>query len=170
MKRRSILTAAMMLLAGTPSIATAQVPPRLKDAIVGSWSLVSLHATRPDGTAAMPYGPRATGTALFERNGRFTLILINPGIAKFASNDRERPTPAEAVAAATGSIAMFGSYAINGVDRTVILHLEASSYPNDTGTDQTRVVKSIAENQLVLVTPPSPNGAATVELVFERIE
>jgi hypothetical protein len=171
MRRRLILAAGLLLLlADAQSVATAQAPPRLKDAIVGSWSLVSLRATRPDGSAAMPYGSRATGTVLFERNGRFTLILVNPDVPKFASNDGERPSPAEAVAAATGSTAMFGNYSINGVDRTVMLHVEASSYPNDNNTNQTRVVKSISETELVLTNPASPNSSTNSELVFKKVE
>ena len=170
MDRRRILAALILALtAGTASVATAQ-PARLKDAIVGSWALVSMRGTRPDGGIAMPYGPRAAGTMWFDHNGRFGIILINPDIPKFASNDREKPTPAEAMAAATGSNALFGSYAVDGAARTVTLHVEASSYPNYNGTDQTRVVKSIDANQLVLVNPASPNGGAAVELVLRRIE
>jgi hypothetical protein len=172
MRRRSILAAGagLVLAAAAVSGASAQAPPRLKDAIIGSWALVSFHATRPDGSAAAPYGPRAAGTALFERNGRFTLILVNSDIPRFASNDREKPTSAEAMAAASGSTAMFGSYSVNGVDRSVIMHVEASSYPNDSGTDQTRLVKAISETALVLVAPASPNGGATTELTFKKIE
>jgi hypothetical protein len=172
MKLRSILAAAIMLAlaAGSMSGALAQ-PARLKDAILGDWALVSLRATRADGSAGVPpYGPRAIGNALFERNGRFAVVLISPDIPKYASSDREKPTPAEAAAAAIGSYAIIGSYTVNGADRTVILHVDASSYPNDNGTAQTRVVKFISETGLVLVNPTSPNGGAAMELAFKKIE
>jgi hypothetical protein len=169
MGRRIIpaIMATLSLVMAVAHDATAQ-PARLKDAIVGSWSLVSLRAIRPDGSIATPYGPRAAGTAWFDPKGRFGIILINPDIPKYASN--ERPTPAEALAVATGSDALFGTYSVNGADRTVTLHVAASSYPNDNGTDQTRLVKSIGENALVLNVPASPNGGAAVELVFNRVE
>ena len=167
-RRFTVAVAAVLpfLLMTTP-IARAQ-PARLKDAIVGSWALVSLRSTRPDGGAAMPYGPYAAGTAWFDPKGRFGIILVNPDIPKYASS--QRPAPAEAMAVATGSNALFGTYAIDGAARTVILHIAASSYPNDNGTDQTRVVKSIGENQLILDIPALPNGGAAVELVFNRVE
>ena len=108
--------------------------------------------------------------AAYDKNGPAinSIILVNPDIPKYASS--QRPTPAEAMAVATGSNALFGTYAIDGAARTVILHIAASSYPNDNGTDQTRVVKSIGENQLILDIPALPNGGAAVELVFNRVE
>jgi hypothetical protein len=169
MGRRPILTIMAILslaVAITPD-AFAQ-PARLKDAIVGSWTLVSLRSTRPDGSVAMPYGPRAAGTAWFDEKGRFGIILINPDIPKFAA--AQRPTPAEAMAVATGSDALFGTYSVDGAARTLLLHVAASSYPNDTGTDQTRVVKSIGETDLVLDIPASASGGAAVELVLKRVE
>jgi hypothetical protein len=170
MERRSILAAgvALALSARTIPGALAQ-PARLKEAIVGDWMLLSLGATRADGSAATPYGPRAMGTAQFEPGGRFAIILINPDIPKFASNDREKPTPAEALTAATGSTAIYGTYSINSADRTLLLHVEASSYPNYNGTDQSRVVKSISETELVLVSPATPNSGATVQLTFKKV-
>jgi hypothetical protein len=158
----------LALAVGSISGALAQ-PSRLKDAIVGDWALVSLRATRSDGSAAMPpYGLHAMGDALFERNGRFAMVLINPDIPKYASNDCQKPTPAEA--AATGSNAIIGSYTANGADRTIILHIDASSYPNDNSTNQTRLVKFISETDLVLVNPASPNGEAAMELTFKKIQ
>jgi hypothetical protein len=167
MTRYAPAALALVLGIGLSPGAIAQ-PARLKDAVVGSWTLVSLRAIRPDGGVAMPYGPRAAGTAWFDQRGRFGIILINPDIPKFASN--ERPTAAEAMAVATGSDALFGTYSVDGAARTVVLHVVASSYPNDNGTDQTRMVKSIGENQLVFDIPVSPNGGTAVELVFNRVE
>jgi hypothetical protein len=162
----AIMATLSLLFATTPN-AFAQ-PAQLKDAILGSWTLVSMRATRPDGSVATPYGPRAVGTAWFDPKGRFGVILINPDIPKYASTDR--PTPAEAMAVATGSDALFGAYTVDGVKRTVTLRVEASSYPNDNGTDQTRVVKSIGESELVLDIPASPNGGTTIELTFKRVK
>jgi Lipocalin-like domain len=107
MGRRLILaiTATLLVVIAITSNALAQ-PARLKDAIVGSWLLVSLSATRPDGAVVMPYGPHPVGTMSFSQSGRFVIVLINPDIPKYASNDRGKPTPAEAMAIAAGSNAL----------------------------------------------------------------
>jgi hypothetical protein len=171
MGRRLILaiTATLLAVIAITSNALAQ-PARLKDAIVGSWLLVSLSATRPDGAVVMPYGPHPVGTMSFSQSGRFVIVLINPDIPKYASNDRGKPTPAEAMAIAAGSNALLGSYTVDGAARTVTLHVEASSYPNDDGTDQVRVVKSISDTGMVLAIPASPNGGTAAELVLKRAE
>jgi hypothetical protein len=171
MGRRLILAivATLLLLIAIIPNATAQ-PARLKDAIVGSWVLVSLRVTRPDGAVVTPYGPQPAGSMSFAHSGRFVIVLINPDIPKYASNDRSKPTAAEALAIAAGSNALLGSYTVDGAARTVTLHVEASSYPNDTGTDQVRAVKSISDTEMVLTIPASPNGGAAAELVWKRAE
>jgi hypothetical protein len=169
MTRCVFASLALVLTLVTPPPGIAQ-PAMLKDAILGSWVLVSARGARPDGGATAPYGPRAAGTMWFDQKGRFGIILINPDLPKFTSNDRDKPAPAEALAAATGSNALFGSYTVDGAKRTVTLHVEASNYPNDNGTNQVRVVKSIDDKQLVLDNTPPPNGGAIVELTLRRVE
>jgi Lipocalin-like domain len=166
MTRRSTLAMAItaLLLLGIAPPAVAQ-QETLKNQLVGSWALVSTRTTRPDGTIYGPYGSHETGTLIFEQNGRFALILVNPDIPKYVSNNREMPTPDEALAAAKGSFAFFGSYSVNETDRTFVFHIEASSYPNFNGTDQKRIVKAINQDQLVFENLAPPNGGATLELI-----
>jgi hypothetical protein len=140
----------------------------LQNQLIGSWSLVSTRTTRPDGSVYAPYGPHETGTLVFERNGQFALILINPDIPKYASNNREQPTSEEALAAAKGSFAFFGTYSVNEPDRTFVFHVKASSFPNFNGTDQKRIVKSITADELVFQNMAPPNAGARVELIYRR--
>ena len=169
-RRYALAVAAVLaLLSATPLTAIAQ-PARLKDAIVGQWTLISLRVTRPDGAVATPYGPHPAGTMSFAQSGRFVIVLINPDIPKFASGDRNKPTPAEAMAVAAGNNALLGSYTVDGAARAVTLHVEASSYPNDVGTDQVRMVKSISDTEMILTIPASPNGGVAAELVLKRAE
>lgn len=171
MSRHSILTMTIMapLFLGIAVSAVAQ-QETLKNQLVGSWALVSTRTTRPDGSIYGPYGSNEKGILIFERNGRFAGILVNPDIPKFASNNRELPTPAEAVAAVTGSFALFGSYSVSEQDRTFVFHVEASSYPNFNGTDQKRIVKALTANELVFTNLAPPNAGTRVELVYRRID
>ena len=79
MDRRSAMTLTIIasLSIGMQWPAVAQQGP-LKDQLIGSWTLDSTRTTRPDGSVYGPYGPHETGTLIFERNGRFAIILINP--------------------------------------------------------------------------------------------
>jgi hypothetical protein len=66
------------MLAGLIQPANAQ-STGLKDQLVGSWTLVSLRTSRPDGSTDEPYGSDGKGTLIFDRNGGFALILLNGG-------------------------------------------------------------------------------------------
>ena len=172
-RRRSLAAAVAMaapLLLGLRSTAMAQ-QDTLQNQLVGSWALISIRTTRPDGSVYGPFGPQETDTLLFERNGRFALILINPDTPKYAVNNRENPTSQEAMATAKASFDFFGSYSVNEPDHTFVFHVEASSFPNFAGTDQKRVIKSLTPSELVFVnfTPPD-GGGNTVKLTYRRIE
>ena len=169
MNRRGMLTmtiiAPLYLGIAAPAVAQQEL---LKDQLVGSWALVSTRTTRPDGSIYGPYGPHEKGILIFERNGRFALILVNPDISKFTSNNREQPTSEEALATTKGSFAFFGAYSVNEADRTFVFHIEASSYPNFNGTDQKRIVKSVTANELVFQNLAPPNAGVRVELIYRR--
>ena len=171
MKRRQLWAAlaATALIPGLAPLAFAQ-PETLKDHLVGSWTLVSTRTTRADGSVYGPYGPHEKGSLIFDRKGQFALILVNPDVPKFQSNNRERPTADEAVAAMKGSFAFFGSYSVNEADRTFVFHVEASSFPNFNGTNQKRIVKSLTANQLVFVNDTPPNAGARAELIYRRAD
>jgi hypothetical protein len=169
MIRRGILFAmAALPLFFTDDSAGAQANS-VGEQLIGSWALVSTRTTRVDGSVYGPYGPHETGTLIFERDGRFALILIDPDVPKFSSNNRETPTTDEALAAAKGSFAFFGNYTVNETDRTFVFHIEASSFPNFNGTDQKRLVESISASELTFVNLVPPNGGAKARLIFRRL-
>jgi len=88
MNRSTTLALSTMALLGLgvalPSVAVAQTA---KD-LVGTWTNVKNVNVRTDGSRVDVFGPRGTGLAIFESNGRFAIININPDTPKFASNNR----------------------------------------------------------------------------------
>src|SRR5260221_214346 len=95
--RASVMSAMAMLglVVTLPSTADAQTANDL----VGTWTNVSNINIRQDGSRVPVFGPKGTGLAIFESNGRFAIININPDTPKFASNNRAQGTPAENKAA-----------------------------------------------------------------------
>src|SRR5437879_13230215 len=73
--------------------------------LVGTWSNVSNVNVRQDGSRVDIFGPKGTGLAMFDANGRFAIININPETPKFASNNRPKGTTEENKAAEMGTIA-----------------------------------------------------------------
>jgi len=154
------ITLALLCAAAThsPGVAVAQTARDL----VGTWTAVSNINIRPDGTRATVFGPKGTGLAIFESNGRYAIINLNPDVAKFASNNRAQGTAAENKAAVEGSIAHYGTDTFDAATKVVNLKVEGSTYPNWTGTEQKRTIINFAGDDLKWSVAASIGGTAEV--------
>ena len=59
------------------------------------------------------------------------------------SSDRLKTTPEENKAVAHGVLSYFGTYAVSEAAKTLTLHIERSSFPNQNGIDGKRVITSL---------------------------
>jgi Lipocalin-like domain len=159
MNRRNILNLAAITSLGLAMLPGSAVAQSAKD-LVGSWTAVSVDA----------YGPNPKGSLIFEANGRFSLQLMRADLPKYASNNRTQGTPAEYKITVEGSISYFGTYSVSGTD--LMLHVEGSTFPNWTGTDQKRVNLAVTADELKY-TNPTPSGGpagAAIPLVWKRLK
>lgn len=146
----SIATAGFALfLAATPALAA--------DDITGTWTLVS-SVTEKDGKRTDQFGTGPKGMLVLDRGGRFSLTIIGPNLPKFASGNRAAGTPEETQAVVSSSIAMLGTYAYDAAAKTLVFHVESSTFPNWNGTDQKRLVSVLSEGELRYVTPTASSG------------
>ena len=169
MYRRSILSISAMTVLGlalAPSSAISQQKP-LKEQIVGSWTYASADTVRPDGIRVPTWGPNPAGLWMFGSDGRYISLTGRAGVPRFASNSRTTGTPEENKAAVQGSIAQFGRYTINEAEHTITLNIEYSSYPNWTGTQQTRPF-TIAGDELKYTVPTASAGDGRGEVALKR--
>jgi len=74
--------------------------------LVGSWTLISVTVNR-GGDEIDPFGPNPKGTMMFDRNGRFSIVVTRSELPKFASNNREMGTPEENKAISPGEHRLF---------------------------------------------------------------
>jgi Lipocalin-like domain len=136
--------------------------------LVGTWSWVSVEITRPDGTKYQAFGANPKGFVIFDSNGRFAYLLSRPDRPKFAANNREQGTPEENKAAVLGTLAYSGTYEVS--DKTLIFHVEASSYPNAEGVDQKRTI-TVTGDELRWINPaPTVAGGGTANTVLRRVK
>ena len=75
-------------------------------------------------------------------------------------------TPDENKAAVHGSIGTFGTYTVDEASKSFTVRFEASSYPNNTGIEQTRPF-TITGDDLKITNPASSAGGQT-ELIYKR--
>ena len=133
--RSSITAAAILALASTTS-SHGVFAQNLKEQLVGTWSLSQLHAVTWDDDSRNPFGNNPEGRLIFERSGRVICVIIGTDRPKFALGDRLSGTPEENKAAVQSTQAFYGTYKVNEDDRTVIFHVDRSSFPNWDGTEQ----------------------------------
>jgi glucose/arabinose dehydrogenase len=138
--------------------APAAPPKSMKEAIVGSWSLLIDDAVKPDGTHAPNFGPNPEGVAMFGADGHFAVAIMRAGRPKFASNSRATGTADENKAVVAGSNAFFGSYTLNEADKTLTLRVEGSTFPNLEGTTQKRTITSLTAGDELTWTNPATKG------------
>ena len=144
MSKRFAATVFAMPLVGLAIIGSTATAQTAQD-FVGTWTLISNINTQPDGSKVDVFGPKGTGMAIFEPNGHFVMIVINPETPKFASNIRTRGTPEEYKAAVLGGTSFYGTYSIS--NKVVTLKVEGSTDPNWIGTEQKRDVSAFARDE-----------------------
>jgi len=152
-------------LSAAPIAAAAQ-GLSLKDQLVGTWIYVSSTGRREDGSEVER--PSLQGAVIYLASGRFHFINTRTDLPKFASNEPTRPSPEEAMAIASGSIAYAGTYTVDEASRTIHASIETSTFPNLVGApDQRRIVTFISEIEMRFTNPRTPAGV-TLEFVWRR--
>ena len=156
MNRRSLMSISAATALGLALLAGNAVAQSAKD-LVGTWTPVSVEA----------FGPNPKGNLTFDANGRFSLQLLRADLKKVAANKRDLGTSQENEAIVHGSISYYGSYTMSGTE--LVLHVEASSFPNWSGTDQKRTNVILTADQLTYTNPaPSVGPATPTILVWKR--
>jgi len=166
MIRRHILSlSAIAALALLPNGAHAQ-QKSLKEQIVGAWTFVSSVNTRPDGSKYDAWGTNPKGTTIYDGNGHFAFMLMRSDLPKTA--DRSKTTPEQGKAVAEGSIAYYGTYTVDEASKTVILHVDGSTFSAFNGTDQKRIIKSITPDQMNTLNPATSESGVAADTIYKR--
>ena len=170
MSRRSVIrlsTIAALGLAMLSGSATAQ-QKTLKEQVAGTWLLASAETTNADGSKMLPFGPNPKGILVLDANGHYVSLNVSSSLPKVASNNRMTETSDENKAITQGSLASYGTYTVNEAEKMVVLHLDASTFPNWAGTEQKRPIKSVSADELVYTNPAPTTGAGATILTFKR--
>src|SRR5580658_9234995 len=141
-------TALFCLAVGLSTSASLAQQKSLKEQLIGTWTLVSSDQVRPDGSRLKQFGADPKGINVFDANGRFFIMIASADNSQIASNDPRSTKAEESGALIVESIAYYGTYTVDEAERFIMLHLEASTFPNQIGTDQKRTVTSLTANEL----------------------
>jgi lipocalin-like protein len=142
-----------------------------KDALVGTWKLVSATDTTDKGEVKDAYGQNPTGFITYTADGRMMAIITNDGRKPLSIRDWVAAPAEERAEAFATLVAYAGSYTLNG-DK-VIHHVQASWIQNSVNTDLARTIVKLQDNRITLRTGAFFKGGVQIakeELVFERMK
>lgn len=168
MWRTFVRSSALVLLGLTllPSSAVSK-EKSLREQLVGTWKIVRVNNTRPDGSIKQIFGPSPKGIAVFDARGNTVIVLMRSGRPKFAANNRDLGTPDEFKTTVQGTHAYFGTYSVIEEDKTLVFHVEGNTFPNQEGVDTKRLI-SFSGDEFTWITPkPSVGGKS--EAVWKRV-
>jgi Lipocalin-like domain len=173
MNRRTTLalgtTALLCLAAGLSASDSLAQEKSLKEQLVGTWTLVSSDQVLPDGRKLKQFGANPKGINVFDANGRFFLMVASADNTKIASKDPSSKNSQEEGGLIVESIAYYGTYTVNEAEKVVFLHLDASTFPNQIGTDQKLTITSLTADELKYSNPAAIFGVQ-VHQVWKRAE
>jgi hypothetical protein len=139
MNRHTICNLGVVIAVGLallPNSATSQ-QRSLKEQLIGSWAIVSNDNVAPDGTKRQIFGPNPKGLFVFDADGRYVLVVVNPDRPKFKGASRLDGTPEENKAAIAGTVASFGTWSLEEATNTLVTKAEGDLFPNAEGSGPT---------------------------------
>ena len=139
----------------------------LKEQLVGTWTLVSSDQVLPDGSKLKQFGANPKGINVFDANGRFFVMIASADNLQIASIGSKTNSDEDGLM--VESIAYYGTYTVNEDVTVISLHLDASTFPNQVGTDQKRTITSLTANELKYSSPAAISGVQ-VHQVWKRAE
>lgn len=141
---------------------------RIKDRLIGTWSLVLVDNILPDGTRTKPYGENPEGILMFDGDGNYSLQILRANRPKFVSGDKTKGTDEENKSLVLGNNSHFGKYSINFAEKTITFKVEHAFFPNWEGASQIRPF-TLAEKEFKYSVPTTTNGVGVSgEVVWKR--
>jgi hypothetical protein len=173
MNRRATLamTTAALLCSAVGLSASVSLPQQksIEDQLVGTWTLVSSDQVRRDGSKSKQFGSNPQGITVFNADGRFFLMVASADNSQIAARDPNETNSDEIGGLTAVSIAYYGTYLVNRAEKAIILHLDASTFANQIGTDQKRTITSLTVDELRYSSPAAMSGVQ-VHQVWRRAE
>jgi hypothetical protein len=169
MNRRHILGLSTVAVLGFALLPSSAVAQSLKDRLVGTWTAVSWEQVMPDGSKLERFGANPKGINVFQQDGHFFVMLARADLPKISANDPMKPTPEEAKAITTGSIAYFGTYTVDEGAKVVNMRIEGTTLPNQIGLEQKRLVTSLTADELKYENPTTVGGGK-ITIAWKRVE
>jgi hypothetical protein len=138
----SLFVILAMMFGATSSFAHKK---SVKDTLVGHWQLVSVSVN-----GRVPYGADPQGSMFLDAAGHFSVIVVSDGNAR--------------------SLAYFGTYTVNGAEKSLVLHIEDSAgggTPNAAGRELKRLL-TLNGDELSVQNELATGAPGSVKVTWKR--
>lgn len=132
---------------------------------LGSWGLVSFEQVLPSGEALKPFGDTPLGSILYQADGHMSAHVSIGSPARFASDDPDQASAAEATEAWRTYFGYWGSFKVFTEKQVVVHRVEGSSFSNWIGTEQVRHFHFDGADRLIL---EAQSSSGRYLLVWQR--
>ena len=143
----------------------------LRDALIGTWTLVSYVETPVDGSSQrFPLGEKPEGLLVYAPDGYMSAQLMRPGRREFSSADMFKGTLEEYADEAIGYLAYSGPFCVDELTSTLTHSMTVSLFPGWLGQTQPRVAKLDGSRLELSTAAPTLSGGVEVmaHLRWER--
>lgn len=162
----SLFAIAMLVFASVSADSIAQ-EKSLKERLIGTWRLMLASTKLPDGSDV--WGSDPVGLLILTNNGHFSSQTMRSDRPSISSNSRVKGTQGENEAVVHGSIASFGTYTVNEVEKTITFRYLGSTFPNREKTEETWPLV-INGNELRLTHPSTSVKGPPSQLIYRRLQ
>jgi hypothetical protein len=167
MKPAHVLAFGLVLVTGTLG-AVAQPAKTLQEQLVGTWNFVIAEITTADGQKSLPFGDKPKGMLVFTAAGHFSQVHVSGDLPRIASNNRLAGTAEDNRAIVHGSLALFGTYSVDEVKKTLTFKIEGSTFPNQQGATQTRTIDLLTADEFRNTNPAAVRDLPAVAANYYR--
>ena len=139
-----------------------------RERFIGGWKLISCERRHSSGRVDYPYGERPAGRITYDRAGRMSAQLMNPGrpvpeYSQSAEGIREA-TPEDMRNVLSGYLAYYGTFDVDALHQVVTHRVESCLNPAWIGT----MLRRSYEFSAGRLTLSAANRESTNVLVWER--
>lgn len=126
--------------------------------LLGCWEYQQAYTLFPDGHTSFNFTETPRGRFIILPNGRYSHVVMAPGLSPIASGQLKVQTDAEAQAISTNILAHFGTWHANPADGSFAVTIDQSSFPNFDGIVQTRIITQLDLTTLSYENLQTTNG------------
>ncbi|MDR3747579.1 MAG: lipocalin-like domain-containing protein [Acidobacteriota bacterium] len=157
-----------LILIAMPGTLSGPAHAQTAKDLVGTWQHVANVNIATDGKKTDTFGPNPKGMAIFSADGHFMIINLRSDLPKIAANSRVQGTADENASIVRGSIALYGTYSVP--DKAINLKIEASTYPNWSGTESKRNILIYNGDEMKWSLAASMGGQSQSEVTWKRMK